>query len=1023
MLETFREIIFLTNELIQQLPEPREIREKFEEFNDWVNKISEIERELASTSRFNFKKKRELKECLEKEIEKAKKIADELLEASEKLLLSHSSIVREFASKHSNICERALLVTVQKLPEQPSLGDITVKTTSVKNILSTLRKAVAQIKNDVLKWVNNLESEVTESIFLIQQISEKIQAPISVKGDSFLKELNETKNFLEQYWKIDVSTVDNLINKIKGSYKSLRNNMDTNFSTLIASFKHQILQLREDVRVIEGILVLSFPIIRTNLSETTVGSVTINLLRILAKDVEAVKVFEDDVKRRLLNKIIVLMRRNKSKMEVFKKYVEIDSSKLSLTLKEIPTIDEPLNSLLIFLKDLKEEEEYLNKTEKTAINGLKSDLRRKLMELFSKTEVIIEEGVKLSSEITRKINILLSQIENIKDVDSALSLETEYTRLLEGVRDAIKREFLSERGRILEAVSEFLEDIEAPVLRGQTIEELLQNLQELKRWKTKIKNLLKEKAIKAIEEFERGNALLKSTSWANPKLLKILTQIRNEVRAAKRISEMAKILSRINDLKIDEEQRLKAALETVKKEYMDVVKVIEELVVDVPTSIRAPIHVDVENKTYIELTEILPELGEKIRQRDKIVKETLENFLLEIKNNIERIPAAYREPFNQVTQEIDDSIVNLGKADTIYEVKEVFNLAIKEINNLLKEKFSALKSSLILKTRMAFIKTRNPPDVSDAVEKLNGVIIEQWEISRAIHEVNRIFQEEILGKLQEFVENEARFYIDLLNKLKMYNIEVEEFIIKLDEVLARLSSKKEFDIQEIGDLGKTVNDIITSSTLRQTFAKWLNITVEALEQTISYISKWVQVEEDFYEVIPTLKKQSELLESLEIETITKMIGHTHKLWKIARSYLEEIERSRDVIFEEELKKIPYHDSIMKIWDKNRERFDKIIFPLSKLFELKEEIAKEKTPKILKLIEEKEKLEQEWLEKEKQISMWHRSVKVFLTGVSPLDDVETRERKLKNIEEKIRRIYKRKDVQTYLILAAQTLLGD
>jgi len=1023
MLETFREIIFLSNELIQQLPDTREIRDKFEEFNEWVNKINEIEREYASTSRFNFKKKRELKERLEKEIEKAKKMANELLDANERLLLSHSSIVRDFASKHSNICDRALLVTVQKLPEQPSLGDITVKVANVKNILSTLRRAFAQIKNDVLKWINSLETEVTESIFLIQQISEKIGVPISIGGDSFLKEIKETKSFLEQLWKIDVSSIENLISKIKRNYESLRNDMNTSLSTLITSFKSQILQLREDTRLIEDILVPPFPTIHINLSETTTGSININLLRTLAKDVEAVKLFEDDVKRRLLNKIIVLMRRNKSKMEVFQKYIEIDSSKLSLTLKEIPTIDEPLNSLLIFLKDLKEEEEYLNKKEKAAINGLKSELRSKLIELSSKTEIIIEEGVKLSPETTRKINFLSSQIENIKDVDTALSLEMEYTRLLEEIKDAIKREFLSERGRVIEAVGEFLGEIEAPSLRGQTIEELLQNLQELKRWKTKIRNLLKEKATKIIDELERGNTLLKGTSWVNSQLPKTLTQMRKEIRATNKIEEIIEILNKIINLKSDEEQRLKAALETVKKEYVDVIKTIEDLVVDIPTSIRAPIHVDVENKTYIELTEILPELEEKIKQRDKLVKETLESFLLKIKNEIERIPPAYRESFNQVIQEIDNSIINLRKVGSIYEVKEAFNLAIKEINNLLKEKFSALKSSLILKTRMAFIKTRNPPDVSDAVEKLNGVIIEQWEVSRAIYEVDKIFQEEILGKLREFIENEAKYYIDLLNKLKMYNIEVEEFIIKLKEVLARLSSKKEFDIQEIGDLGKIVNDVITSSTLRQTFAKWLSLTVDALEKTLNYVSKWVQVEEDFYEVIPTLKKQSELLDTLEIETITKMIEHTHKLWEIARSYLEEIEKQRDMIFEEELKKIPYHDSIMKIWDKNRKKFDKMIFPLSKLFELKEEISNEQTPKVLKLIEEKEKLEREWLEKEQQISIWHKSVKVFLTGISPMDSEEVKERKLREIKEKIKRIYKRKDVQTYLILATQTLLGD
>ena len=1023
MLELFREIISITNDLIQQLPEPTEIQDKIKEFSEKVNELENLEREIASTSRFYFRRRKELKELLEKGIEKAKRMANELLNLNERALLTQSSIVRDFVSKHSKLCNRTLLMTVQKLPEHESLGDITVKTNNIKNIFSTLQKAVVQIKNDVLKWIENLSTEIAEIITLLKQISNKLEVPVDFRGDSFLKELEEAKTFLEKFWKLDTSTIDKLISKIERNYETLLNDLNTNLSTLITSFKNWILELKENTRTIEDVLLPPFPTIHTDLFGAVTKNVSVDLLRNFAKDVETAKLFEDDVKRRVLSKTLVLMRKNKSKMEVFKKYVEIEPSKLTFTLREPPTIDMPLNTLLAFLKELKEEEQYLNTIEKTAISELKSDLRSKLTDLLSKAEIIIEEGIKIPKDLTQRISVLLSQIENVKNVDSALSFESEYIRLLEGIKDAIKRSFLSERGRTIAAVSEFLGTVEAPVLRGQTIEELLQSFQELKKWKNQIKNMLKEKASKLIEELERGNSLLANTPWTNSELSRILAELRNEIRSTNKIEGILKLLDRINQLKNDEEERLKNTLEMAKREYMDVIRTIEELVVEMPFSIRAPLHIDVRNKTYMELVKILPEIGEKVKQRDKLIKETLESFLLKIKNELERIPITYRENFAKIIQEIDSTIENLKETDNIHSAKEIFNQAMAEINRLLREKFSNLKSSLILKIRMAIIKMRNPPDVSDVVEKLNRVTIEQWEIARAVYEVDKIFREEILETLRNFVKHETERHIDLLIKLKRYGIDVEEFIIRLEEVSAKLSSQKELDVQEIGELGKIINDIITSQTLRQIFAKWLNLTVDALERTINYVSQWVEVESDFYEILPTLKKQSEILDSLEMDTIIKTIEHTYKLWEIARSYLEEIEKRRDMLFEEELKKIPYHNSIIRIWNKNKKEFDKIIFPLSELYKLREEIAKERTPRILELIREKEKLEKEWLEKEKQISIWHKSVRVFLTGISPMDEEEVKERKLKSIIEKIKKIYKRKDIQTYLILAVQTLLGE
>ena len=66
------------------------------------------------------------------------------------------------------------------------------------------------------------------------------------------------------------------------------------------------------------------------------------------------------------------------------------------------------------------------------------------------------------------------------------------------------------------------------------------------------------------------------------------------------------------------------------------------------------------------------------------------------------------------------------------------------------------------------------------------------------------------------------------------------------------------------------------------------------------------------------------------------------------------------------------------------------------------------------------LEQQWLEKIKQLDEWHKALRVFLADFNPTAPKAERNRQLNEIEKRIRETYTSEDTANYLTWAAREI---
>ncbi|MFX1576007.1 MAG: hypothetical protein ACFFCF_02425, partial [Promethearchaeota archaeon] len=117
----------------------------------------------------------------------------------------------------------------------------------------------------------------------------------------------------------------------------------------------------------------------------------------------------------------------------------------------------------------------------------------------------------------------------------------------------------------------------------------------------------------------------------------------------------------------------------------------------------------------------------------------------------------------------------------------------------------------------------------------------------------------------------------------------------------------------------------------------------------------------------------------------------------------------------------YYSTIKRVYAARPVEFSKIIFPLETLENLRGKLETVNSlPESIDIFTTIRNLEQQWLEKIKELDEWHKALRVFLADFNPAAPKAERNRQLNEIEKRIRETYTRDDTASYLNWAAREL---
>jgi hypothetical protein len=119
--------------------------------------------------------------------------------------------------------------------------------------------------------------------------------------------------------------------------------------------------------------------------------------------------------------------------------------------------------------------------------------------------------------------------------------------------------------------------------------------------------------------------------------------------------------------------------------------------------------------------------------------------------------------------------------------------------------------------------------------------------------------------------------------------------------------------------------------------------------------------------------------------------------------------------EAELKdKSQYYSTIQRVSDKHYADFSKIVFDIKKMKSLEEGLTEAVDLDVaIANFHELGTMRKQWLEKAVSMDDWHKSLRMFMTGFSPADKADVRDKFIDDAIRKIRETYSREDISSYL----------
>jgi hypothetical protein len=110
----------------------------------------------------------------------------------------------------------------------------------------------------------------------------------------------------------------------------------------------------------------------------------------------------------------------------------------------------------------------------------------------------------------------------------------------------------------------------------------------------------------------------------------------------------------------------------------------------------------------------------------------------------------------------------------------------------------------------------------------------------------------------------------------------------------------------------------------------------------------------------------------------------------------------------------YYSTIERVVDKHPADFSKIVFDVKKLDSLESGLAEAVDLDVaIKNFHELGEMRKQWLEKAVAMDDWHKSLRMFMTGFSPTDKADARDKFIDDAIRKIKETYSREDISSYL----------
>ena len=753
------------------------------------------------------------------------------------------------------------------------------------------------------------------------------------------------------------------------------------------------------------------------------------VLPVLSRFVSNLEGLSKQLRDALLKQTNDMLEQNRALIKTYDRFVGIDTSDVSISAErdsvEVNTIPE----LFEIRQTLRQEHEYLTSRRGEVVDTLRAKLQASIESSISLLETARSLNLKVPMAISTSLEGLKKQLKGETNLTTLLGLVQQFDGQVLKASSEVRSQIL-EFGHNLNRTlatanisneATFLPPAPPEVPKEADLAALIASFERLQAYKTNVETAIRAESMRIIDDLTR--AVKRDVLPNTAELDKF---VKNQSKKLKKgnLAPLVKVYSDVAARIIEEHGKLLAEIRT-QEALLTRISETASTVLDKTTMGAAPAPVRSSDITFPELVEAYARLRKHVENRIDLFRKAWERELNALLAEIQVIKPTYRESFKTMEEFLDNAITQIRASTSFEEIEGVAREAQGDALYKAQDAIENLKYRLDLKLRLAVSKLLGmgltiPSEVQAAIQELTTIVPASETYEEAIrkaHHIVELFEKRIVGYFNQTLNEQIKAFSELTSVSATLGIKTDTYV----KQSMKLQDKLPANIEELPDRFDELRELLTDAKLLKDIRSKANEVWRNLNSVTDLLERHGQAE-IVIKLKDLLARVPDALEAEQVNTVLEICLALIEAQNSVLDILRNMEQKTEAAYEQLLENTTeYYSTIKRVYDARPLEFSKLIFPLDTLQNLRGKL--ETVNSLLEAIDiftTIRSLEQQWLEKIKELNEWHKALRVFLADFNPASPKAERNRQLNQIEKRIRETYTREDTASYLNWAAREL---
>ncbi len=818
-----------------------------------------------------------------------------------------------------------------------------------------------------------------------------------------------------------VKQIDKELPKLdKGLNRSLDLHIELlrNYMVELEELKATIMSF--DIKLGRDLNNLSFP--------STRGKYAV-VLPVISRFVSNLEGLSKQLREALLKQTNDMLEQNRALIKTYDRFVGIDTSDVSISAERTSVDINTIPELFEIRKTLRQEHEYLTSRRGEVVDTLRAKLQASIESALALLETARSLNLNVPMAISTSLEGLMKQLEGEANLTMLLGLVQQYDGQVMKASSEIRRqllEFAHNLNRILASANisneaSFLPPIPPEVPKEADLAALIASYERLQAYQTNVETALRSETSRILDDLTRA---VKRKVLPNSNELEAFVKKQTKPLNKADLKDLVKIYSETSGQIIEEHGKLLAEIRTQEALLVRISET-ASTILDKTTMGAAPAPVRTTDISFPELVEAYARLHKHVENRIDLFRKAWERELNALLAEIQVIKPTYRESFKTMEEFLETAIKHIRASKSFEEIEEVAREAQGDALYKAQDAIENLKYRLDLKLRLAVSKLLGmgltiPSEVQAAIQELTTVVPASETYEEAIrkaHHIVEVFEKRIVGYFNQALNEQIKAFSELTNVSVTLGIKTDTYV----KQSMKLQEKLPANIEELPDRFDELRELLTDAKLLKDIRSKANEVWRNLNSVTDLLERHGQAE-----VVVKLKdllaRVPDALDAEQVNTVLEICMALVEAQNSVLDILRNMEQKTEAAFEKLLENTTeYYSTIKRVYDARPQEFSKLIFPLDTLQNLRGKLETVNSlPESIDIFTTIRSLEQQWLEKIKELDEWHKALRVFLADFNPASPKAERNRQLNEIEKRIRETYSREDTANYLTWAAREL---